>query len=457
MRGPEPGAVATLAALARPFAVVLLAATLLSCAAPKASNPNVVRPDPDDAAVDGDVDGERTFVPLEAYSVAALEALCAHTVRCGDAFSRVDACMKDAAALGLLVLDQRVNFTGAGYFVYDPEAADRCLDALRVSSCRLAPYESLLETPTGLEACRGVFTPNVEEGDTCQPVYFGTACKDGYCPAGAACASNCTDFAARLGSCAGDTAACNPAADYCDYLGTNTCLPRRSANQTCDRDAACLPGLYCRGLAQRCVASNVGDACATAAECTPNLVCAGSMCREPLAGGANCSVDDTRPCADGLTCAAGKCTEPRAGGEDCTVAAECASGLCRGGMCLGESGFGEACAESGQCPPGIECLPTVNGGDRCGEARGLGEDCSVETGAECEGGLECDLSKTGTCIRPPEGEGDACAMSCPVGTHCGLATGTCDAVLSAGESCVAARSCESGVCTAGKCASHCAT
>lgn len=161
------------------------------------------------------------------------------------------------------------------------------------------------------------------------------------------------------------------------------------AGAACHSSLECVDGLYCRGVGPR----NTG------------------VCGAPAAPRRRCEIP-----ADNLAAFTGAKGDPRH--------PEC-QGRCVKGLCLPFLAPGAACASSGLCPPGLNCIA-----GRCQDRPlpKLGEACSgrtvCEAGASCHGGQCKALKNAGEpcaqpfecralrCVKAPGARAGTCGEPC---------------------------------------------
>jgi hypothetical protein len=231
--------------------------------------------------------------------------------------------------------------------------------------------------------------------------------------------------------------------------------------------------------AGKCVQCNVAADCMTGI-CLPNGSCAPASCMDGVKNGSetdtDCGGGTCMPCADGkacmigtdcvdlicdntMHCAAASCSDHvQNGGEsDVDCGAACPGQLCADGL---KCGSGADC-QSGVCHSGTCQAPTCTDGVKNGTETDTdcgGAACDA-MGDRCAAGLHCAVSadcQSGVCT------GGVCqAAACNDGVQNGTETDTdcggaaCDAsghTCATNQKCGAGADCQSGVCTAGKCA-----
>ena len=369
---------------------------------------------------------------------------------------------------------------------FDPEAAGRCLDAVRGLPCSG-------EFPV---LCADVFTPVRSTGDTCLVTSGLHGCVEGsFCAGVPGCEGVCARGAepgesCELRPCAASGCGLRPPAlcsggpvlgepctshcaegDLACVAGTCAAVPVANAGEACAPFvAACAEGATCvRGACTSDYSASVGDPCVGIRTCRRELWCNAGACAERLPEGAPCtssascaapadqcvdgsctSVSDerprppscagwggsfvpvARPCPEGLTCdvALFMCLPVVAEGEPCGSAARatCTEGhRCVERVCRTIAAPGAVCGGDVTCPPSFVCE-----GGSCRPLPVLGEPCAGPCfEAEC---------RAGTCGRRGEGETCAFAADCDSwhclpdrrcgpalveGAPCGLTSGAC--------------------------------
>lgn len=321
--------------------------------------------------------------------------------------------------------------------IFNPYAAERCLEGMRTDSCADAVGRWLTET-----ACMAVFASPSPEGSSCErygcgddefcgpsPECTGEACPWSCQPMremGEPCSwaargdgfvSGLGDLGVRAPECAEglecvvvarDVAQCGPPArvgDACvstcsDWLDCvdGRCQTVDAVGQACN--GLCFGGLVCRdGTCQaRTVAGGACDDCTGSDSCwgtvcAEGLLCTDGVCTVVIPPGGACSTGAV--CALGFHCAAGRCEADPVAGEPCGADAPCVRGVCTAGTCvLLEEGAAcelprtNAGPTLGPCASqcdGSECLPFIEDGERChpyGTAGGMcrhGSACDVES------------------------------------------------------------------------------
>jgi hypothetical protein len=167
--------------------------------------------------------------------------------------------------------------------------------------------------PTGLAGCGGVCRLIASLGKAC-PADEGGCFDDATCvdeAAGPVCEA---DVAAGGACVAGGPGCARGLVCAPDAAGTSTCRAPLRVGDPCDADAACGSFAVCRGGA--CVSKpTVGDACGSGVgtfDCLGGWCdaapAAPGTCRDRLAAGATCTVDDQ--CAGALLCIDSACAAP---------------------------------------------------------------------------------------------------------------------------------------------------
>ena len=364
-------------------------------------------------------------IAKEAFGTEVVKALCARAERCGQ-YAQAEACEQDFRQRGW---EERLGLGGrydaalqADRLRYDEDAADRCVEALRETSCaRVLPTAIAFEW--GIEhtpECR-VLLPQ-ETGGTClSQVECGP---DTYChydtrQGTARCEGTCRPR--------GGTGDLMPHPAYCESglvpsLDTGQCMRPIEKDGLCTRTLdgspyfmPCAEGLWCDAKgSRRCKPlGEVGEACVGLEEapCRPFLTCRDGTCRPLAKQGASCWAPDhtsmlpTRECQHELFCDAASLTlgtcKPR----------RSELGICRDGL---------DCAEGLYC---ADARPEVGVSGVCMKLAEVGDACGATLPRPCARGLECSQSYgTGTCQRVVR-EGDRCGLimrdaKCEAGTSC---------------------------------------
>lgn len=246
--------------------------------------------------------------------------------------------------------------------------------------------------------------------DTCGHLAVGAACGDpGDCERGAWCAGYAYDgLTLTPGTCAprlalGSTCVHRPDDDGCADAGwcldgRCTALPRFAldAGQQCLGLGQCASSLYCRGFADLAADGGAGSGLG---------VCAA---RQPPGAPCSFSVQLDADCADGLVCgAASQCVARADVGQACASSAECLDLL----ACPGATGVCEPWRQVGDvCAAGARCVAGPRDG-RC-VADGGSPMCSprLADGASCDP-FEFGACASGRCVASGA-PGPVCTPAC---------------------------------------------
>lgn len=306
---------------------------------------------------------------------------------------------------GFLFGPQLQNGFDANRLLFDPVAAEACLEELQTFPCgELLPrwewdllFALLLQVPS----CRRTFIGQVPLGGACQHAgecvggYETTACQqEPY-----TCSGICVALAAEGELCVPDENgfwespfACGLfAGQYC-HPTTKVCTPFTPDGAACGMDQECRLGLACIG--RRCSAGpeqvELGEACLGDYACTPPLRCVlnargAAVCGPLTPLGEPCVRENVRVCADDAECLdlgdGRRCQRPSGAGGPCTAGG---GGCDRGLWC-------DVAASPRLCRPD----PIEN------------EPCDPDSGPYCARGLYCGVA--GTC-QPTVGRGEACTQ-----------------------------------------------
>jgi hypothetical protein len=256
------------------------------------------------------------------------------------------------------VLDQLV---ARGTARFHADLADACLAAAHADrDCSIAepacvqqvvegtlatdaPCRSDSECPADAACWAGAqFAYNACQASTCVHVPgAGEPCTQdpiSYCRTGHTCVNFvCTPHGTEGAPCGGVNPSC--AAGLVCSGAPGTCQRRRTDGQTCDKQADCLPDLYCEGGACR-PRVHAGAPCVFGRDVPPDCdalsICDGTSRTCVPAGhlGQPCSnhPDARSFCVEGI-CHGGVCSERLPNGSDCVRGTECASGGCATGRC----------------------------------------------------------------------------------------------------------------------------
>jgi hypothetical protein len=296
-------------------------------------------------------------VPFDEYDAELAAAGCRYWVRCGLVGSEEQCPQFDEPSIDP---DLAAAFA-AGYFKWDAERAQRCID-----------WSDSLDCDSTNEVHR--YAP-------CFPLYLGQkhdgeACAFGY-----------------------------------------ECISRECWLEGADCSDACCIG-YCTGDTQP-VSGGIGDRCRHA-PCREGY-CEDSLCVPLRAAGEACDFSDA--CEIGLGCVNGICKAPPATGEPCTYACRDAGDWCSGltGRCEPLLLQGASCIVDPECSPFYECNMTkhtcqlIGGGGACGWSKQ----------GSCALPYVCDWSETSKCIEPkPDGAHCDYSVEC-ASNSCNYVTRTC--------------------------------
>ncbi len=376
-----------------------------------------------DTATGGGDTASPTSIPLDQYSGAVMDAMCAMMAKCGGGwqFSSLAACKAffefslKGEGEGVFSAQARVK---AGKATYDPVLAAKCIG----------------------EFTKGCGSLGKKTPAACAQALKGTA-KDG---------ATCTNDADCVsGSCKKSGASGCP----------GICAAPVDQGAECAKNSGCKGDLTCNGL--KCGAPSggkAGEACSVGS-CGDGLWCqnagsADSKCAAFGDTGAPCD-DEQASCKAGLWCQQGANNERKCAAQS-KLAEACPPGASAG--TLFSSGV------AGPCPVGAHCVlkPGSLAGAVCMTSAKLGEACSME--GEC---LGMDL----TCAGAPSGKGvckvvpaagEACTQpnfmagqlfSCLMPSFCNVTTNKCGPAPKVGEPCVLF--CDGDlVCAKGKCAAR---
>jgi hypothetical protein len=279
------------------------------------------------------------------------------------------------------------NAITAGLLEIDPDGAQACLDAFKISTCDS-------RGPSVCAFVRGL----VPVGGTCRP----GECANGHCgPIAERCGTSTCRAYLSLGAPCVNVDDCDPKTGSCSTLGSKTCVPWVGPNGQClDHVLDCARGLYCSG-------SSSGP-----------MVMMGT-CQPPGGEGAPCGT-----CQDGLTCVSNggtsTCTPLVAEGGACSATLPCARGL---GCALAATPFAPA---------------------KCSGWLAIGEGCDPNAVTTCPHDAPCDWTAH-NCLAPPSLLNVPCNayVTCtntvrnePVPLYCDAMTKVCTATLAPGAACV---------------------
>lgn len=306
-------------------------------------------------------------IDTENYGEEYGEALCHRQARCGEIRDE-DACASARRdvyeALAEVGLGTHALYEGsltAGRARFDEDAAGKCLDLIRDSSC-----DQSLDEVTSAEVCRFLFGQR-KDGEAC-------LVKED-CGA----ASYCSRGAFQPGHPVCEAGTCKP-------------LPRQGEPLTgADNVHACAPGLSPDVSSVCQPTSGEGGPCMASHGCASGLTCDEDLhqCRRPFRVGESCDAG-ARRCLPHLRCAEGSCRTLADVGESCTLSRS----------------FGASWTSDCKRDLFCDAAPDSTQGT-CEERLGKGSSCRDYR--ECGTGFFCDLSagQTGTC-RELVSEGGKC-------------------------------------------------
>ncbi|MFB6374006.1 MAG: hypothetical protein ABEN55_13040 [Bradymonadaceae bacterium] len=148
--------------------------------------------------------------------------------------------------------------TEAGRVVYDPEAMADCLSEKFLQSCSEIPSDGTVPT-----SCDDAIEPNISAGASCNRTF---ECKTGTCYK-----DNPSDDTGVCRSLADKDESCaNRACAEGLYCQSDTCTPKNSTGDACERDRECASGL-CSD--KKCVPKRVG-----AQRCYAHDQCKSRLC-----------------------------------------------------------------------------------------------------------------------------------------------------------------------------------
>jgi hypothetical protein len=294
-------------------------------------------------------------VTFEDFNVKRLDAICGYLVRCNVASSLEDCrdhhdYLKVVGALKGAVEEELV--------LYDPDAAQACLDAYANLSC-----DETMQPADALDACDGVYTGAIPNGGgcafsgecesrVCTKPGCSEACCQGTCVAarvlpgvGEECTSVCTDDA----YCGADSLchALLPEGAACDQLsvcdrnlhcagitsgGSGTCTALPHEGEPCDSACAEVSSQCVQGMCVRFAL--LGESCDAALRCSSFYACGSDgVCTHQPSLGERC----TELCSGDAFCSGGTCVSRRAPGQECVFASDCKTFVCDGGTCVDNS------------------------------------------------------------------------------------------------------------------------
>ena len=242
-----------------------------------------------------------------------------------------------------------------GTVIYDAEAAQACVDAIRGQGCSFPGFQDRPDPCddvfTGTVATGGACIIDVEcaNGGSCAPtdvncdpdvsccagtcqgmdtplVAIGGVCEGGDCVANAFCkfpaganSGTCTAAITTAGTACDELDACaNPMVcdlDFATGMG-GTCVTPAGSNQACDPGGLIACGDlrdYCDPASMKCTRRvDVGGACPTGVRCVGFATCVNAVCLADPKLGEACVVDGAQDCLGSLSCINGTCQLPPA-------------------------------------------------------------------------------------------------------------------------------------------------
>jgi hypothetical protein len=233
---------------------------------------------------------------------------------------------------------------------------------------------------------------------------IGESCDDSTaCARGAECAPSndrvCQEKGREGERCMGDECEAGLA---CDLTATfPVCRPLLALGEACDMGSSCVAGATCN--AGRCVELPAQGETCLFGQCAAGLVCdqSSQTCGPRRAANESCSA--STDCEEGLACDQatfpGSCVAKSAEGEACNGdSARCEAGLfCTpDGTCQPFLAAEAECTGPDACGPQAECLFPPMGGST-GRCTPLATTAGSACGFACGGGLRC-VQKQGTCV-----------------------------------------------------------
>jgi hypothetical protein len=341
-----------------------------------------------------------------------------------------EAIMANTAALEQAIVKKTIDF--------DPQAAERCLAALRDLPCTAHSQDLLPNGLAGrpLGVCGEVFVGSVQLNEKC--VF------DFDCQGTAVCAPEnglCTTLPQQENENCVSTQICGSGLTCLEGV----CTSRKTDGEPCSTSDSCISRV-CEVSAYVCA-----DQLVAGSDCSENAVCASGYCgpfdvcagEQPLGAACQYNIDCNSGSCDFMTLV---CVVAKANGEKCGFNRECLSQYCD---------TDKNCADKKDttinCNIDEECKSGWCDANGCADKQADGSECTVDIG--CLNGA-CLMGK----CAPPNGENGPCQNDahCTNGLYCHQ--GICVKRLNNGARCTpgAHRSCASGACrimvqTAGTC------
>ena len=333
---------------------------------------------------------------------------------------------------------------GAGTVTYDPVKAYACHERLEQDPCNLGLQLSVPSLTEALQAC-GALTGNASAGQACTN---GAECSNNLiCDRTVACPGTCSSDSVShpLGSVPlGDACTSTICIDLDDdpsndvkrceqcVIGAtcykDACRPDWQVGEACADAGACWPNLWCDTTLGKCVPrAEAGEACDgsgfKAARCVDGYFCdapnltIGKCVAFSAAGG---------PCVDQYSCldpkhtrcipsedpaALGTCGPPVGAGSPCRLVGDCTTAFCAPDRHCAEPAVGAACVD--HCGKAFECVNKL-----CVNKRYTGDACAATD--------QCEASRC---------EASVCTTRAHLGQGCAVA-----------DDCISGR-CTAGVCT----------
>lgn len=317
--------------------------------------------------------------------------------------------------------------------------AGRGLDAGPTPDGRPASDQSSAPTPDSSRKPRG---SSCSAGAECESGF----CADGLCCDGA-CDGSCVacDLAGSAGTCLPVPAGADPAKE---------CAGSGACSGSCDGKGACS---FAASAGKPCAGPVCSAAMLTSSSCDAKGACVAATAScggYACVGGTACrtSCSSSADCTSGFACIAGKCTAQLGLGAACGQNDEaCASKHCTDGACCKTA----SCGACRACGAGGECLPANEGGS-CGAPTCAGDAVSgaKQTVPACKAGA-CASSTSSCGDYLCDAAGASCLAACASDAQCKAsaycAGAKCLPKKLLGQTCSAAKECQSGSCADGVC------